>query len=136
MNYMTKTIKQIKSKENTNTPEPMIEEILEKVEKTEDVVWIEEKKKMYWADIEKLPNGLGENILKQFMSDYEWIKREIEREDAIELINAVGIDAHCYIYGIHGWKVSLKFYNPHCLYWNLYDIENFEGVFKKESKTA
>ncbi|GAB6552463.1 hypothetical protein bcgnr5378_05600 [Bacillus cereus] len=42
---MTKTIKQIKSKENTNTPEPMIEEILEKVEKTEDVVWVEEKKK-------------------------------------------------------------------------------------------
>ncbi|HDR8453991.1 TPA: hypothetical protein QC364_000783 [Bacillus cereus] len=112
-----------------------VEQVEAVEEKTEVVEWVEEKKKMYWADLEKLPNGLGEKILEQFMSDYEWIKWSLERNEAIELINAVGIDAHCTIYGIHGWKASLSFNNPHCLYWNVYDIEDFEGVFKKKSDT-
>lgn len=95
--------------------------------------WVEETKELRWADLQKLPYNLGESILEQLISDYEFIKGwKITKEEAIAMIEAKPIEAECVVYGIHGQKASLSFNKPQCLFWNILDLKYFESVFKKE----
>jgi hypothetical protein len=82
-------------------------------------------------DLIKLPSNLGKTILKDFISDYEWIKgRLLEEEIAIELLDKFPIEASYIEYGIHGKMAYLKWGN---CYWNVFKPELFEDILKEEN---
>lgn len=127
-----------------NNPEPeaeseptVEEEILDyskaeyAISEEKEIDWIEEKKLIHFKELEVLPENLREEILKDIIGNFEWIKMKyLTREEAIDYINKYGIMAECEVNGIHGQKACLKLMGSD-VWNNTFNLKYFSHVFQK-----
>lgn len=76
----------------------------------------------------QLPEGIRETELDAFISNYEWLKREITREEAIQLLETTPLEVTDVSYGIHGHMVKTEWRDVH---YSIYAPELF-GREKEE----
>lgn len=70
----------------------------------------------------QLPESIREEELKVFISNYEWLRREISKDEAIQMLDDNPLEVEDVIYGIHGHMVHIKWQNIH---WSVYEPEKF-----------
>lgn len=94
------------------------------------------KLSLTWEQLQKLPNNLGEEILEDFISNYEWIKgREMTKEEAIEYLEKNPLDAEVVVYGIHGLMVSVEsMAGITRVHWNIHALKDFEVLLQENEE--